>query len=342
MNISEIKDLALTIAKNRSVKGPIDFSAGEVTLSLDSAAMNTVLRDELKELTKTPNDFEKNKHVVFSIIQESVDVRLPRELSRWMNGFAKVTSYGINDKPEVTLRKPNKNLRGRSFVTLGTPAGVYEVFRLAQDGKVVFNMTAATGAIQIAYEDFLTGRIDWNELVDILMLGVEDRIYEQIGAAFVKMNSELPAANKASTSAFEADKMSDLIGLVEAYGAKATIVCTPRFARLITDGADWASEIEKVARRDRGYMGHYKNANIVVIENTFIDETNAVKALDDSIAYIIPAGGEPLFHVALQGGLQVRSVDNSDWSKELHAYQKFGVGAVSHSGIASYEITSLK
>lgn len=342
MKLSEIRELALAIVKNNNASGVINFSAGETTLSLDAASMNAVLRDEIKELAKSSNDFEKNKFAIFSLIQESVDVRLPRELGRWMNGFARVHTYGINDKPEVTLRRPNKNLRGRSFVTLGTPAGHYEVFRLAKEGKISFNFTAATGAIQIAYEDFLTGRVDWNELVDILMMGIEDRIYDQLGAAFAKINAELPAANKASSAGFEPEKMSDLIGLVEAYGAKATIICTSRFARLITDGADWASEGEKVARRERGYMGHYKNANIAVLDNTFTDETNSVKALDDSIAYIVPAGNEPLFHVALQGGLQVRSVENEDWSKELHAYQKFAVGALSHSGIATYEITGLK
>lgn len=342
MNMSEIKQLALAITKNKTNKGVVNFSIGGEETTLSLSAMNETLRESLQELSSGRNAFARNKYDIFEIIQESVDAKLPVELGRWMNGFAKVTAYGINDKPEITIRKPGKNLRGRSFVTLGTPAGHYEVFRLAGDNRITVNMTAATGAIQIAYEDFLTGRVDWNELVETLMMGVEDRIYDQVVAAFGKLESSLPTVNKGTSSAFDPEMLNDLIGITEAYGASATILCTARFARAITEGAEWASEAEKVARREVGYLTNYKGAKVVVLPNSFVDETNGVKVLDDSKAYIIPAGQEPIVHVALQGGLQMKDENNADWSIELHAYQKFGVAAVANSAITIYEISGLK
>lgn len=337
MNLKDLIELARAISENR---GSMTANFSNETLTLN--AMNQTLREELNALTEGNHGFERNRYDIFEIIQESVDVQLPVELERHLNAFVKVHSYGIADSPEITIKRPNKFMRERQFITLGTPAGHYEVFRLAKEGKVRFNSTAATGAVQIAYEDFLTGRVDWNQLISILTLGIEDRIYDEIVASFDKIKSALPTPNKATSAAFDDETLNRLIGIVEAYGAKATIVCTARFARTITEGAEWASEKEKLNRREVGYLTDYKGARVVVLPNSYRDETNAEVVLDDSTAYIVPTGNDPLFHVVLQGGLQMKDAVNADWSKELHAYQRFGVGSVVNTAITAYTIEGIK
>ena len=87
----------------------------------------------------------------------------------------------------------------------------------------------------------------------------------------------------------------------------------------------------------------YKGAKIVILPQSFTDETNKTKVVDSSKAYIFPAGREAIFNIALQGPTQVKEIEsNSDWSKELHTYKKFGVAAFVYNDIATYTITNLK
>ena len=90
-------------------------------------------------------------------------------------------------------------------------------------------------------------------------------------------------------------------------------------------------------------MNRYKGAKIVILPQSFTDETNKTKVVDSSKAYIFPAGREAIFNIALQGATQVKEIEsNSDWSKELHTYKKFGVAAFVYNDIATYTITNLK
>lgn len=343
MRLSEkdLIQLALATAKNKN-RVATDFSFGGDNVTLSYEAMNETLRDEIKEMTSTARAYEENKYVLFSIISEVVDKRLPRDLGKILDGFVQVHQYGIQDVPEITLRRSMKNVRGKSFVTLGTPAGQYETFKIAKPDRLTIATTAATGAISIPYEDFIVGRVDWNELVEIVEEGILDVIYEEVVKNFEKVKEQLPAANTGKSADFEPETLSDLIGITEAYGSPV-IMCTARFARKISDGAEWASEVEKVARRKFGYLLDYKNAKVVIMPQSFKDEKNQVKVLDDSVAYILPQGQDQIFHVALQGDTQMKEFnENGDWSKELHMYKKFGVASVINNGVTVYEIDALK
>lgn len=343
LNEAELKDLAINTARAAEAKAPMNFSKSDGTaVSLTFREMNETLREEIAEMTKTARAYEENKYALFEIITEVVDERLPRDLGQILDGFVEVHQYGNNDVPEIELRRKNHQWRGRSFVTLGTPAGQYEVFKIAKPGRLPIAMTAATGAVAIPYEDFVNGRVDWNELIEIVEQGILDVIYSEVIRNFDFVRKQLPAANQKSSTDFEEDVLSDLLGITEAYGSP-TILCTARFARKITDGAEWASEAEKLARRKVGYMTDYKNAKIVVLPQTFMDETNEVKALDDETAYIIPEGDQSIFHLALQGETHMKEFnEQGDWSKELHLYKKFGVGSVVNYGVTVYTIDSLK
>lgn len=339
MNLKELKKLTKAIT-SYGKKNSTNFSLQGVVLSYE--AMNETLKEEINSMCQGGYiDYERNKLDLFELIQESVDAILPPELEKFFEGFCDVKQYGNNDKPEITLKKTNKNLRARSFVTKVSPAGVYEVFRLSKQGKFTIEMQAVGGAAQISLEDFLNGRIDWNEMLEVITLGMQDRLYEEIMATLAKIERSLPTANKGSSANFDPKPFEKVLGTVSIYGSPI-IYCTEVFAREITEGTDWASEDEKKARRNVGYLANYKNAKIVILPQSFKDETNTEKVIDDSKAYIFPAGRQGLIQIALQGDTQVKDIDNEDWSKEIQTYKKFGLAAIVFNDIATYEITSLK
>lgn len=343
MEMNEIKNLVKALSdckKNKKVSYDFALADGKTeTLSVD--AMNTTLRTELFERTKTRNDYERNKYDIFDLIQVSIDGKLPTDVGHFFEGFTTTQVFGPTDLPEFTIKKNKKNLRARKFAVLGASAGSYEVFRLAKEGKLRLNVTAITDACQISFEDFRSGRIDWNEMIDAINLGMEDVMYNEILRCLAVVESKLPAANKATSTAFDQIGLEKVLATVGTYG-KPTIFCTEAYARQITEGYDWASNDEKLARRNVGYLTDYKGASIILIPQSFTDEKNTTKVISDSKAYILPAGDNPIFYVALQGDTQVRDVDsNEDWSIELQTYKRFGVGALVYNNIGICEITNL-
>lgn len=342
MEIKELKKLAkaLTLSKNSP---ELSFSfAGEdgKDVTLTKEAMENTLRDEIAALAKTKMDFEKNKYEIFSLIQENIDLKLPKDVQKFLYNVASVQQFGPKDKPYFNVKNDNGKRRGRKFITKAASAGSYEVFYLGKNEKVVPEITAVGGAAQLRIEDFLNGSINWNDLIDTVTLGIEDRIYDEILACFNTIESRLPAANKATSADFDAANLERVIDTVSAYG-DPVICCTAAFARKITEGTDWASAVEKEARRNVGYLARYKGANINIIPQTFVDSTNTTKAVDDSIAYVFPTTENSILYVALQGETQVREVENEDWSTEVQTYKRFGVAAVCGNNIGIVHITSL-
>lgn len=339
MEIKELKKLASALYSTQKAGVASNFSVEGTVLTQE--AMQETLRSELYELCKTRSGYEKNKWDLFDLISETIDAKMPKELENWFEGFVTINQFGENDKPEITLKKDSKNLRARKFITKVSPAGVYETFRLSKEGKFTIEMAAVGGAAQIAFEDFLTGRVDWNELLEVVSLGIQDNIYDEVLKTLEKCENDLPTANKAESTNFDAAALNRVLKVVSAYG-DPIIYCTDTFAREITEGSDWASEEEKNARRNKGYLANYKNAKIVILPQSYTDETNSTTVVDDSKAYIFPQGREGIIQVALQGSTHVNEIPSqADWSKELHTYKKFGVAGISFNDICTYTITSL-
>lgn len=341
MDFKQLKELGKAIVSNKTYTLTFSQNDQTITKELDKKAMNEVLKEELfNKMNESYNSFQRYKLDLFDLIQESVDVKMPKEIEKWFEDFAEVRTYGRQDKPQITVTRAKKYLRERATVTQVSRAGVYEVFKLPKEGKVDVHMKQIGGAAQIAFEDLFSGRVDWNLLIDIIIMGMEDRIYDEILAAFATIESNLPANNKAESSNFEAKSLEKVMSAVQPYGTPV-IFCTETFAREITEGADWASEEEKKARRNVGYLANYKNAKIIILPQTWEDETNTKKKVDDSKAYILADVGDRPIKMCMQGETVSKEVENMDWSTEIHAYKSFAAIILASNDIGTYTITSL-
>lgn len=341
MDFKELRELGKAIVSNTKYK--INFSVDDKTFEkeLDKNAMEEVMREELfNKMNESANSFERYKLDLFDIIQVSVDAKLPMDIEKWFEGFAETYQYGRQDKPQITVNRARKYLRERATITQVSRAGVYEVFKLPKEGKIDVYMKTIGGAAQISFEDMLSGRVNWNTLIDIINLGIQDRIYDEILAAFATIEANLPSVNKGESANFEPQAFEKVLGAIQPYG-RPVIFCTEVFARAITDGADWASEEEKAARRNVGYLVNYKGAKIVILPQTWEDETHTKKKVDDSKAYILADTGDKPIKLCMQGELVTKSVENMDWSTEIHAFKSFGAVILGSNDIGTYKITSL-
>lgn len=331
-------ELAKATAK-AFVNPSLTFSYGEETLSAN--ALEDTFRKELKELAATPALYRQNKNTIFELIEIQLsEVLAPKVLAEY-GQFADVRTFAQGDQP-VFYQKISEASRRRAkqFVTKVGLAGRYEVFKL--DGaSLTVNTTAYGGAAQIAFEEFLDGRVTMADVYDIVLEGMDEAVYKEIASALVAMVTNLGTHNKFSGSTFDETQMDKLLMVADTYG-KASIYCTFEFAATMLPQQNWVSDNMRDKRWNMGYLGDYKGHQVIVLPQSFTDETNATKVIDPSYAWIIPTGTEKPVKVAFEGTAQVKEVDGDDWSKTIHTYQKFGVAVYSiNPGLCSYRNTSL-
>jgi hypothetical protein len=186
--------------------------------------------------------------------------------------------------------------------------------------------------------------MDFAELTDLIIQGIEDSIYKEIQAALIATYANLPAANKHAASSFVAAEMKRIINTVKAYGGNATIFCTPEFAGTITPDANFTADATKAELNDKGYIGRYNGANVVVLPQSFEDATNTVKVFNPQYAFVIPTGGtadEKIVKVALEGQSVVKDVENADSSMEFQAYTKVGTAVLNVNHFGVFQNTAL-
>lgn len=304
-----------------------------------SDALNETLRKELNELAGTYSLYRENKNTLFSLIEETIDDILPKRVLEQYGDFAEVKTFAQGDKP-IFKRKLGK-MRAKQFITKVGLAGIYEVFKLGSESFEV-QTNAIGGAAQIGLEEFLDNRVDFSELIEIVMNGMDEIIYREIAKSLLAATSQLPAANKVVAAGFDEAGMDRLIAVASAYG-NPTIYCTYEFAVKILPETGWISDNMRDTRWAQGHLGNYKGHKVVILPQSFEDETNAKKVIDPGYAWIIPDGGEgkPV-KIAIEGQTIVDEFKNYDRSREVQVYKKVGVVTMMTNNLCSYVDTQLQ
>lgn len=331
--------LAKTVA-NADPASKVAYSYGEDKFSY--AELNETLREEFKALAGTYQLYRENKYLVFSIIEETIDDILPKKVLSQYGQFAEIKTFAQGDKAVFTQKITSAaKKRAKQFITKVGLAGRYEVFKL--DGKSYEIPTEAFGgAAQIGFEEFLDGRVDFSDVLDIVMEGLDEAVYREIEKALIGAVTKLQSANKTTQTSFIESEMDKLVAVADAYG-QATIYCTYEFAATMIPAEGWRSEAMKNERYNNGYLANYKGHRVIVLPQSFEDETNKVKVIDPAYAWIIPTGGnDKPVKIAFEGQTQVREVENEDWSREVQVYKKMGVGAIITNNICVYINSQLK
>ena len=340
LNRTDLIKLAKTVA-NANPSSTVAYSFGEDKFSY--ADLNETLRSELNEIAGTYQLYRENKNVLFSLIEQTIDDVLPRKVLEQYGQFAEIKTFAQGDKPVFTQKITEASRRrARQFITKVGLAGRYEVFKL--DGKSYEVPTSAFGgAAQIGLEEFLDGRVDFAEVLNIVMNGLDESVYIEIERALKGAVSSVSfnAANKYSGTSFSESDMDRLISIADAYG-QATIYCTYEFAATMVPAEGWRSDAMKDQRWNNGYLANYKGHRVIVLPQSYEDETNTVKVIDPAYAWIIPTGGnDKPVKVAFEGQTLVDERKNDDWSRDVQVYKKMGVGAIITNNICVYINTSL-
>ena len=334
---SQLFTLAKTVAK-ADPSAPCAYSFGDEKFSY--ADLNDTFRNEMNELAGTYSKFRQNKNVIFELMEQVIDDVLPAKVLQQYGQFAETKIFNQGDRPVFVQKITTASKRrAKQFITKVGLAGIYEVFKL--DGKNYEVPTSAFGgAAQIGFEEFLDGRVDFADLLDIVMEGLDEAIYIEIERALKAAVTGLQAANKDTDTVFNEAKMDRLLAVADSYG-KAAIYCTYEFAATMIPSTGWISDSMKEQKWNNGYIANYKGHNVIVLPQSFEDETNSKKVIDPSYAWIIPTGADKPVKIAFEGQTIVDEFTNADRSREMQVYKKVGVGAIITNNICVYRNTSL-
>ena len=337
LNKSELVKLAKTVA-SANPTSQVAYSFGEEKFSYSD--LNETLRSELRELAGTYSLYRENKNTIFSLIEETIDDVLPKKVMEQYAQFAEIKTYAQGDKPIFTQRiTASAKGRAKRFVTKVGLAGIYEVFKL--DGRTLEVPTEAFGgAAQIGFEEFLDGRVDFADVLDVIMEGLDEAIYIEIEKALRATVESLQDANKATETDFVESTMDNLIAVADSYG-KSTIYCTYEFAATMVPAEGWRSDAMKDQKWNNGYLANYKGHNVIVLDQSYVDETNTKKVINPAYAYIIPVGADKPVKIAFEGNTIVDEYVNKDRSREVQVYKKLGVATLVTNNICVYVNSSL-
>lgn len=284
----------------------------------------------------------KIKIFFFGLIEETISEVLPVKVADIYAGFAEVKNLAQGDKPIFRRKINSAKTRAKQFITRVGLAGRYEVFKLGGSESFEIKTSAVGGAAQIGIEEFLDGRVDFAELVEIVMDGIEEIIQLEVGEAMKASINQLPAANQHAQAGFNATEFDRLLAIADSYG-KATIYCDARFAATIMpENIQMMTEDMKNTLWEKGYFTSYKNHSVVILPNGLKDEQNNSLIYDPSYAWIIPAGAnsKPAY-IAIEGATLTKEVENDDWSRDIQVYKKVGVGVMLTNDICVYRNTAL-
>ena len=337
MERKQLIELAKVVAKADS-SSKTAYSYGDEKFSY--AELNETLRKELNEIAGTYQLYRENKNLVFALIEQTIDDVLPVKVLQQYGQFAEIKTFAQGDRPVFTQKVTTAaKRRAKQFITKVGLAGRYEVFKL--DGKTLEVPTEAFGgAAQIGFEEFLDGRVDFADVLDVIMEGLDEAIYIEIEKALRATIDSLQDTNKASETGFVESTMDNLIAIADSYG-RSTIYCTYEFAATMLPAEGWASSEMKNERWNNGYLANYKGHNVIVLDQSFVDETNTKKVIDPSYAYIIPVGADKPVKIAFEGNTIVDEYVNKDRSREVQVYKKLGVATLVTNNICVYVNESL-
>lgn len=325
------------------------------------------LKAELRALAPDINSYRRNKIDIFQIIQEAYDEVLPAYVGNFIGQFAEIKTVPIGQKASFIVKRGRR--RAKTFITEVGLSGVYEAFRLDVDTFEV-SAKAYGGAAYIDFERYLSGDEDLTEPMNLLLEGLEEAIYRELLKALIAttINSDMPAANKVTSTSFDPEQMARLCTIAKNYGGgNAVIFATPEFVRTMgpdaigmpvygpyalttTPAAGSAPgyatpvysprDIQDIAAT--GYITVFRGTPIVQLPQAFTDENNDVYQVPPSYAYIFPAGNNKIIKVVFEGQTQVDDWKHRDRSMEIEVYKKFGVAILSTNDWCVYRNLELE
>ena len=316
------------------IRMPQEFSAEGLTIE----DVNHTFCELIDEYTKDYRTFKKHKQEVFAIIEETIDIELPKNVNEVLGEIAEIKNLSNGDKNRFLVEK-NKGGIKNSVTEVGL-GGQFKRYKMDR-GYVEPAMKAYGTATSIELEELRAGLHNWANWKTEVVQGITDSIAHKAIEGLQAAVSKMPARQKDEASGFDEAKFDKLLAKAKSYGDKVKIICTEMFAQKIP--VDQYFQVGLQDKRDYGYTRRYKGADIQIIPNALKDNASEEWQLDNKTAYILPVGkNAKLVKVTLEGQSEMDEYKDEQTKETVYeVYDKAGVAVVTVPYVFAYTDTSL-
>jgi hypothetical protein len=269
------------------------------TGEFSQADANETLRRQLVELVGTDKpgykDFRKNGAAVFEILEVAINKIIVDGLNNQFDSFVEIRNLALGDENRFTVSMPD-------LFKVATVADGFGTIRRQRLDKGSFSVSLGYKGIAI-YEEFtrfLSGRIDWVEMVNRVGRSWTQDMKTNIMNAVMDSYSQLTTTyNVTNSGAFDAQKMINLVAHVEAgTGVNAQIWGTKAALAKVIPG--YYSDLMKDDRNARGFFANFNGTPLFEITQAHKPGTDTFAIKDDTLL-VLPAGGERLVKMVIEG-----------------------------------------
>lgn len=295
----------------------IELNGGSTKLDYKSLRRNGVQMFEIME----------------EILQNTVLEGLPED--NFFENFVEYRNLALGDQNSFYV--PDKTMLVISEIADGTQS----LRRQRLDVGTNVSITTSWKGIKI-YEHLsrlLSGRVDFNEMLQALDKAFRLKINDDVYTAFTGAFSGLPAGFTASGS-FDEDSMLDVIEHVEASTGKTAMLAGTRKAlRKITTAIVSDSAKEDVYKM--GFYGSFNGTPMIRIKQVHTVGTYTFKLSENDI-YVVATDAKPVKFVT-EGEMRIINGDalaNQDLTQDYFCANQYGTGVVITDLFGKYEISA--
>ena len=316
---------------------------GQALAEFSASDVNAQAIDEIYKAAGISKDTSMQRVLahqkeVFAIISEVIDEMLPKNVENIMGRFAEVKSFARD--AEVNFLIKNVGLRrARLSIKKGARGGVYRAARL--DNKSMgMDTEVYTVGLYVTLEDILLGKVSLAELYQNILLGFEDKIYQEIVAALRTASTAGKASHAFTNDGTTAQLLPDLddaIRVAKAYGDNVVVVGFRSYLAKITNAVDFIpsgtvhnnpnsplADIDEI--RGNGIVTLYKGTPILELPNfIYEDGATAVWTFKENQIFVLSGDAKPV-KVAMKGEMYVAEHTEPTGSIAWNAHKIMGVG----------------
>ena len=279
------------------------------------------LRDMLNEKIAECKDYyglQENKHAIFRIVSELIEIPVERMLRESLDPFAEYKNVEYNELAEFeidddrlydvsVIARDNNNLQRQRITGKKLRLDAFDL------GVKVYDHFAR----------FLAGEVDFAKMIDKVERSLEEEITKRIGQAFVAAYDVADDDLKV-TGTVDKDKLLELCEKIGRnsviYGSRVALNKVPGLEAYDPDNTD---------KRNNGYVKLFNGHKCVEIENVYDKDSKTWGFANDKL-YIIADGIKPV-KVAKEGNplvIEDTTGNKFDASIEFILKQRVQIGVV--------------
>lgn len=291
ISADEFNQLKFDAANNTLAAGITQKAASDKIRTAMFTVLGIAPTNNLKEIRRA---YKHNKLDLFEMIEDVVEDKLVSgwKDSEWFEQFVEMKSLALGDANEFWSKK-------EVYLTVAKVSGNHHditVQRLGEGESFQVKTSTYAAAVGTDIELFLTGRRDWNELIDAIYKAFDKKIKDTMYTEVINVGAKLPAnsqfhktleLNETTKDVFDTlledvSMANDNVGVV-IMGTRSAL---NKVAKL-TD-IDWVTESMKDEKHMTGRIGYYEGHILMEIPQRFEAGNTANRLVDPNKLLIMP------------------------------------------------------